>query len=91
VASSLATVNAITCTTDQEIAPARDARDGVLIFNDSASADLYVKFGGVATASDYSVKLLQGESFESSTDFVGSIHAIWSAADAGKVRVTEFV
>lgn len=81
------------CGTDTVIAAAANDREGLLIVNDSVAADLYVRFGSAAaTSTNYSLKLAKGDQYElSAIEYGGLIHAIWSAADAGFVRVTEFV
>lgn len=85
-------VTPLDCTADKEVAPARDARERVMIFNDSVAAKLYIRFGGSpATAADHSLAIVTQDAYVTDVDYTGPIHAVWSAGDAGKVRVTEFL
>lgn len=63
------------------------ARYGLHIVND-ADQILYVKFGAVATADDWTLALNPGERhFE--PFYTGRIDGIWAASGSGKARVTE--
>jgi hypothetical protein len=86
-------VAAYDCSTDKEILPAAGDREQAAIFNDSVAADLFIRLGSVAaTSANFSIKLARGEYFLLDTgEYAGPAHAVWSAADAGKVRVTELV
>lgn len=57
-----------------------------IIQNDSASI-LYVKFGTTASATDYTVKLLQDDVL--TTQYIGRIDGIWSADSTGAAKITE--
>jgi hypothetical protein len=57
-----------------------------IIQNDSTSI-LYVKFGVTATATDYSVRLVQYDILV--TEYSGRIDGIWSADSTGAAKVTE--
>lgn len=63
------------------------SRLGATIFNDSTKI-LYVKLGRVASATDFTVKLLTGAYYEVPFGYIGQIDGIWSAAN-GFARVTE--
>lgn len=88
-----ARVNAIDCTADAIILVKASDREDTIIFNDSVAADLYIRIGSAAaTPTNFSVRLAKGEYFVlDGNSYSGEVHAIWSAADAGKVRVTELV
>ncbi len=63
------------------------SRIGVLIVNDS-TATLYLKYGPLATTSDYSVKLEPGSYWEMPQPiFTGQLDGIWSSAN-GAARIT---
>jgi hypothetical protein len=64
-------------------------RKGVIIVNDSASANLYIAWAASATTSAYTVKVTPGGTYEfSSTIYTGAISGIWDAA-SGAARITE--
>lgn len=65
---------------------ANTGRLKAIIFNDSASV-LYVKFGTTASATDYTYKLLAGQTLEE-TRYNGRMDGIWVSA-TGAARVTE--
>ncbi len=57
------------------------------IFNDSTSM-LFVKFGAVASASDYTVQIAAGAFFEfPSPLYAGQVDGIWASAN-GNARLT---
>lgn len=73
--------------TSTTLLAANAARLGCRIVNDSTSV-LYAKFGVTATTTDYSHKLLAGETlFEN--EYTGRIDGIWSADASGAARITE--
>jgi hypothetical protein len=64
------------------------SRLGFTIHNDS-TAILYVKFGGTASSTSYSVKLIADAYYESPIGwYTGVIDGIWASA-TGSARVTE--
>lgn len=74
---------------DTLILAANASRKGASIFNDSASATLYLALGtAAATIADYTVKILPGQFYETLAGYTGQIRGIWSAA-VGAAKVTE--
>jgi hypothetical protein len=78
VASSIANV---------ELLGVSPTRIGATITNDS-TANLYVKFGNVATSSDYTVMLYPSQYYELPFRYTGEVAGIWTAAN-GSARLTE--
>lgn len=78
------------------IVDANDGRNGVSIFNDAATATLYLLVAGsdneTATTDNYDVKILAGGYWESPFDYSGKLFGIWSAAPgvADRARVVEY-
>jgi hypothetical protein len=72
---------------------ANDDRAGFVIENDSESlsATLFVKFGAGASLTDYTRKILPGQSWERLGGYTGIITGIWDSGGTGKARVTEEV
>lgn len=67
---------------------ANTARRRALIFNDSATADLYIKFGSNASTTDFTHKVARGAAMPPEEMYNGIITGIWSAA-VGSARITE--
>ena len=63
-------------------------RKGATIYNDS-SALLYVKFGAVATTSDFTVRLATQSYYEVPFNYPGRIDGIWASAGTGAALITE--
>lgn len=64
-------------------------RRGATVFNDSASAILYLKLGATASTTSYTVQIPPNNYYElPSPVYTGVIDGIWSAA-VGNARVTE--
>lgn len=64
-------------------------RKGGSIFNDSASATLYVALGATAASTaSYTAQVLPGGLYELPKNYTGEVRGIWSAA-VGNARVTE--
>ncbi len=96
--------NALTTTTAKATTPAQSTvaasasnvallalnanRLGATIFNDSASATLYVKLGTAASTSSYTAQLFPSGYYEIPYNYTGAIEGIWSAA-VGNARITE--
>jgi hypothetical protein len=75
---------------DTLILASNAARDGGSVFNDSASATLYLSLGtGAASLTSYSVAMTPQSYFEIPYQFTGELRGIWSAA-VGAARVTEY-
>jgi len=66
-------------------------REGLTIFNES-TAVLYVKFGAVASLTDYSFQLGPGSYYETpaTPTYVGQVDGVWVSAN-GAAQVTELV
>lgn len=80
VAASVTTVPLLAANTD---------RRGASIYNDSASASLYIKLGATASTISFTVKLRPGGLYELPPPvWRGAIDGIWSAA-VGSARITE--
>ena len=59
------------------------------VYNDSASATLYLKYGETASATSYTVAIPAGGYFEFPRPaYDGLVHGIWSSA-TGAARTTE--
>lgn len=72
---------------------ANAARKGATIYNDS-SANLYVKLGATASASDFTALLLGNGSgvggyYEVPAGFTGRIDGLWASDAGGNARATE--
>lgn len=63
------------------------ARIGAVIVNDSTKI-LYLKFGTTATSTDFTYKMLPGDTMEIPFGYTGRIDGIWAAAN-GAAQVTE--
>lgn len=69
---------------------ANNARLGASIHNDS-SAVLYVKLGTTASATDYTVRMVQYAYYEVPYGYVGRIDGIWASDPGdGAARITEY-
>jgi hypothetical protein len=68
---------------------ANPTRKGATLYNDS-TAIAYVKLGGTASTTSYTVKLNQDDYYEVPADYVGVIDCIWASA-TGAMRITELV
>jgi len=65
------------------------ARRGATIFNDSATANLYIKLGATASLTSFTVKITFGGYYELPYPaYTGAIDGIWDAA-VGSARITE--
>lgn len=62
-------------------------RLGVTIFNDSTKI-LFVKFGSIASATSFTVRLVSLAYFEVPFNYTGIIDGIWATAN-GFARITE--
>lgn len=75
---------------DTLILASNAARDGGSVFNDSASATLYLSLGtGAASLTSFSVAMTPQSYFEIPYAYTGELRGIWSAA-VGAARVTEY-
>lgn len=75
--------------TSVTIKDANAARTALLIYNDADRA-LYLKFGAVASVTDFTVKLLPGGYYEvPGPVYSGVVDGIWDAAPTGAARMTE--
>lgn len=63
-------------------------RLGATVFNDSASAVLYIKLGTSASTSSYTTQIFPSGYYEIPFNYTGAIEGIWSAA-VGNARITE--
>lgn len=65
------------------------ARDTASFYNDSVSANAYLKLGATASLTSFTVKIFPGELYELPLPaYTGQIDCIWDAA-VGTMRVTE--
>lgn len=68
---------------------ANTARRGAMVFNDSATATLFLKLGATASATSYTVQIPPNNYYElPSPVYTGIVDGIWSAA-VGDARITE--
>ncbi len=88
--ASSASVSAVNdSATDGEVLAANSARKGAIFYNNSTSA-MFLKFGGAASNSDFTVKLASYDTWVLPLPiYTGSIHGIWESDTAGKLMVTE--
>lgn len=76
-------------TTDVLLITANGARQGVVVFNDTATATLKIGLGtATVTASNFSLLVGPGASIELPEKFMGEVRGIWTAVD-GSARITE--
>lgn len=69
---------------------ANASRLGALVVNDDPAVVCLIKYGAVASASSYTVRLMPNDSFQlPSPCYTGRIDAIWASAPSGNARVTE--
>lgn len=81
-------VNVASSASSVQLLSAKSTRAHFSIFNDS-TAVLYVKFGGPASSTSYTVKVIAGAYFESPYPcYQGEVHGIWATAN-GYARITE--
>jgi hypothetical protein len=85
--------NVAASVTSVQLLAANASRLAFSIYNDSATADLYVAFGTAdASATSFTVKLGPGDFYESPTDgdysYAGAVQGLWSVA-SGTARMTE--
>lgn len=74
---------------NQTLIAANTARRGAMVFNDSATATLFLKLGATASATSYTVQIPPNNYYElPSPVYTGRIDGIWSAA-VGDARITE--
>jgi hypothetical protein len=86
---SSAAVSSLTASvTSQLLLATNSSRLSCIVFNDS-SANLYLKFGSVASLSSFTYKVLPGGTLEiPRPSYSGRIDVIWDAA-SGNARITE--
>lgn len=89
IQSEVAATTAVAASTATVTLLPASHRLGVAIFNDS-TADLYVKFGAGASASDFGVKVGAGGYYETPANYVGVLTGAWASAN-GSARLTEFL
>ena len=89
--AATATVTSVADTaTSAQLLASNGNRYGATIFNDS-SATLYVKLGTTASATDYTVKVVQNSYYEVPFRYTGRIDGIWASDPGdGAARITEF-
>lgn len=74
----------------QQLVASNTDRKGLIIVNDSSQI-LYIKFGGAAGTTDYSIRLVPFGTYEMGyPKYLGAIHGIWAANGSGSARITEF-
>lgn len=85
-----AAVSSSSCSTSSaELLASNANREGAMVYNDS-NRPLYIKLGGAASTSSFSVKVGAMGYFEVPSGFTGAVHGIWGDADAsGAARCTE--
>ena len=86
--------NTAASTTAVTILAENKNRANFLIFNDSADATMYFKYGTGTTTSDHTLQVLPGNYFEPSVYtreslYKGEITAVWGSA-SGSSRATEW-
>ena len=87
--TSAAVSTASANTSDAEVLALNADRMGATFFMDG-NATCYIKLGGAASSSDFSVRIVNNGYYELPEGYTGSIHAAFSVTDAGiKLRITE--
>lgn len=88
ITSTIATPSTVAASTASvELLPENSARKGAQFWNTSPST-LFVRLGGVASATSYSFQMGTGDYFEVPFGYTGAIDGIWLSAN-GNVLVTE--
>jgi hypothetical protein len=89
--ASVAVLTAVAAVTSNVLFLAANGdRVSATIFNDSASANLFIALGPVASLTLYTAKIAPGQLYElpNTFDWYGPISGLWDAA-IGSARVTE--
>ena len=87
--ASTATVTSVNdSNADQTLLAANANRVGLNIYNDSDQI-LYVKYGGVATTTDFTVPIGPGDFWSMDPVYTGVLHGIWAANSTGAAKITE--
>ena len=86
--AQVATVTAVAdSASSQTLLAANGSRASFTIVNDS-TVTLYVKYGATATSTDFTHKLLAGDTlFED--EYAGVVDGIWASDASGSARITE--
>lgn len=88
-ATSAAVSTANASTSDAEVLAVNANRMNATFFMDG-NATCYIKLGGAASSSDFSVRIVNNGYYELPEGYTGSIHAVFSVTDAAiKLRITE--
>lgn len=80
--------------TSASIVVASSDRAGVSIYNNHASANLYVRCGDTAattTAGGFTQKIAAGGSWETPFLYRGAIQGIWDSGSGNSASVTEYI
>lgn len=72
--------------TSAQLLAANTARVRAYVQNDS-TVNLFIKLGGTATTTDYSIKLLPDDIAD--IQYTGAIHGIWASDASGAAKITE--
>lgn len=86
-ASTSSVTQVASSATSVTLKASNSARLGLMIFNDSTQV-LYVKLGGTASSTSYTVKVLAGGYYEAPFGYTGVVDGIWASAN-GNAYVTE--
>lgn len=87
--ASAAVSSSSASTSSAELLAANADREGAMVYNDS-NRPLFIKLGGAASTSSFSVKVGAMGYFEVPSGFTGAVHGVWGDADAsGAARMTE--
>lgn len=90
VATGGGAANVASSASNTTLIASNSARKGFTIHNDS-TAILYVKFGAMASATSFHVKMAAGDYYESpaGVNYTGIVDGIWASAN-GNARIGEF-
>lgn len=89
--ASTATVTSVaSAAVSTTLLAANTARRGATITNTDANALLVNLAGGVASASAYSVRIAQNDSYQVPFGYTGAITGIWELDGAGVALITQF-
>lgn len=78
--------------TSAQVLAANALRAGATIFNDNASASLFVRLGtatATTSAGGFTVEIVAGGYYEVPFNFVGAIQGVWDSGSGNAATVTE--
>lgn len=95
-ATSVAVTSVSASASSQQLLAANTSRLGASFHNDQTTAGnvapLYIKLGGTASTTDFTVKLVANAHYELPYGYTGAVHGIWGSGGISGLacRITEF-